>query len=145
MASDRGCTLANHAVAPPPPPASWRAFAGHRNHPEGVGRVTSGRARRHFRRGNRGWRQWPPRVDEGGFAGLWGTRGHLSVNGFCNWESVKLPNRPVHLVALLAEPDQTPSAAATPPPFAFIYTDCPGAWILSLDCIDVRGYVFFLL
>lgn len=38
-----------------------------------------------------------------GVVGLWGTREHLSVNGFCNWESVKLPNHPVHLLALLDE------------------------------------------
>lgn len=38
-----------------------------------------------------------------GVAGLWGTREHLSVNGFCNWESVKLPNHPVRLLPLLDE------------------------------------------
>lgn len=52
--------------------------------------------------------------------GLWGTRGHLSVNGFCNWESVKLPNRPVHLLALLDELNQPPRVATPrhplPPP-----------------------------
>lgn len=39
----------------------------------------------------------------GGVAGLWGTQEHLSVNGFCNWESVKLPNHPMHLLPFLDE------------------------------------------
>jgi len=57
-----------------------------------------------------------------------------------------LPNRPVHLLALLAEPDQTPSAAATPPLRFYLYR-LPR----SLDtyylptALDVRGYLVFLL
>lgn len=63
--------------------------------------------------------------------GLWGTRGHLSVNGFCNWESVKLPNRPVHLLALLDELNQSPHVATPRHPFTSIHTDCPRASYLA--------------
>jgi len=58
-----------------------------------------------------------------------------------------LPNRPVHLLALLAEPDQTPSAAATPPLRFYLYRlpRSLDTYYLS-TALDVRGYlVFFLL
>ncbi|KAL0122610.1 hypothetical protein PUN28_007367 [Cardiocondyla obscurior] len=87
----------------------------------------SNRARRNFRdEGREEWRWWRrstrgterererKREREKEIVGLWGTRGHLSVNGFCNWESVKLPNRPVHLLALLDELNQ-PLPLPSPP------------------------------
>lgn len=71
-----------------------------------VRRVTSSRGEAEFSaRGGKG-NGVVAAADEGGNVGLWETRGHLSVNGFCNWESVKLPNRPVHLLTLLNELDQ---------------------------------------
>lgn len=68
-------------------------------------------------------------ADEGGYVGLWGTREHLSVNGFCNWESVKLPNRLVHLLTLLNELDQ-PSHIAIFSTFFHLFMIIPGFYAI---------------
>lgn len=124
-----------------------RTFAGHWNPRRvPVRRVTSSRARRNFRRRGEGEGTAAAAAvatDEGGVAGLWGSRGHLSVNGFCNWESVKLPNRPVHLLALLDELGQPPRAAAPPAPPLLPISGVPELSRIHLCAADLLIWILF--